>query len=214
MNRKGHWESIYSTTATPSLSWYQRHAHRSLDFIKRIGLSRNAKILDVGGGDSLLVDDLLGMGYNDITVLDVSAAALNRARSRLGQAATGRVTWLESDITEADLRSQEFDIWHDRAVFHFLTTPAERNAYIASVQRAVRPGGHVVVATFAEDGPTRCSGLPVERYSAVELHETFGSDFQLVRSEREIHRTPAGLDQQFTYCWCRYDRSAVRKANY
>lgn len=210
MNRKSHWESIYAANASPALSWYQPHPQRSLDLIGRTHVPKDAKILDVGSGDSLLVDELVSRGYNDITVLDLSRAALDRARRRLGEAATGRVTWLEGDILEANLSREEFDIWHDRAVFHFLTTVEERDSYIEKVQRAVRPGGHVIVATFAEDGPTRCSGLPVERYSAAELHGAFGSDFQLLGSEREVHHTPNGVDQSFTYCWCLYQPVAVR----
>jgi ubiquinone/menaquinone biosynthesis C-methylase UbiE len=209
MNRKSHWESIYSTKPSSALSWYQRHAQRSLDLISRTRVPKDGKILDVGGGDSLLVDELIARGYNDVTVLDLSRAALDRARKRLGEAATGRVTWLEGDVLETEMPGEEFDIWHDRAVFHFLTTHAERNAYIESVQRAVRPGGYVIVATFAEDGPTQCSGLPVERYSAAELHSTFGSAFQLLGSEREVHHTPAGVEQSFTYCWCRYEPVAA-----
>jgi len=205
MNRKSHWELIYTTKPSPALSWYQPHPRRSLDLIDRAGLPKDAKILDVGGGDSLLVDKLVSRGYNDITVLDLSRAALDRARVRLGDAAAGRVSWLEADVLEANLPGDEFDIWHDRAVFHFLTSAKDRVSYIESVQRAVRPGGHVIVATFAEDGPTRCSGLPVERYSASELHGTFGSAFQLLGSEREVHHTPAGVEQRFTYCWCRYE---------
>ncbi len=191
------------------MSWFQPHPKRSLDLIERTGLPMNAKIMDVGGGDSLLVDELVVRGYNDITVLDLSRAAIERARHRVGEAAAGRVTWLEGDILEADLPREEFDIWHDRAVFHFLTTEIERESYIQRVRSSVRPGGHVIVATFAEDGPTRCSGLPVERYSATELHDTFGSDFQLVGSEREIHHTPTGAEQSFTYCWCRYEPVAI-----
>ena len=181
------------------------HPQRSLDLIARTHLPKDAKILDVGGGDSLLVDELVARGYTDITVLDLSRAAINRARHRLGDAATGRVTWLEGDILEADLPREEFDIWHDRAVFHFLTGAKERESYIQKVRSAVYSGGHVIVATFAEDGPTRCSGLPVERYSATELHDTFGSDFLLVESDRELHHTPSGVEQSFTYCWCRYE---------
>jgi ubiquinone/menaquinone biosynthesis C-methylase UbiE len=152
-----------------------------------------------------LVDDLISEGYRDITVLDLSRVALNRAKARLGNVASGRVAWLEGDILGVNLPAEAFDIWHDRAVFHFLTTAGQRDAYIQAVERAVRPGGHVIVATFAEDGPTRCSGLPVNRYSAGQLHGTFGAAFQLVGSERETHRTPAGVDQPFTYCWCRYE---------
>jgi ubiquinone/menaquinone biosynthesis C-methylase UbiE len=209
MNRKSHWESIYATQSPASLSWYQPHPQRSLDLIERTFLSKDARILDIGGGDSLLVDELVSRGYSDITVLDLSRAALDHAQSRLGKAATDRVTWLEADILDVKLPGEGFALWHDRVVFHFLTTAAERAAYIEAVQRAVRPGGHVIVATFADDGPTRCSGLPVERYSATELHGAFGSPFQLLRSEREVHHTPTGVEQSFTYCWCRYEPVAA-----
>jgi ubiquinone/menaquinone biosynthesis C-methylase UbiE len=209
MNRKSHWESIYATEGSSSLSWFQPHPQRSLDLIERTGVPRNAKILDVGGGDSLLVDELVARGYTDITVLDLSRVAIDRARHRLGEAATGRVMWLEADILEAEVPREGFDIWHDRALFHFLTTVKERESYIQGIRRWVHRGGDVIVATFAEDGPTRCSGLPVERYSATELHDTFGSDFQLVGCEREVHHTPAGVEQSFTYCWCRYEPVAV-----
>ena len=209
MNRKSHWESIYTHSTSPALSWYQPHPLRSLDLIGRTQLAKDAKILDVGGGDSRLVDELVSRGYHNITVLDLSRAALDRARGRLGEAAIGRVTWLEGDILEAKLPEEEFDVWHDRAVFHFLTTERERDSYIETVQCAVRQGGHVIVATFAEDGPTRCSGLPVERYSAAELHGRFGSAFYLLGSEREVHHTPTGVEQSFTYCWCLYEPVAV-----
>lgn len=205
MNQKPHWESVYASKASAAFSWYQDHARRSLDLINRTAVPRDARIIDVGGGDSSLVDDLLGEGYGDVTVLDLSRAALNRARARLGNVLADQVAWLEGDILDVNLPSEAFDIWHDRAVFHFLTTANQRVAYIRAVEHAVRPGGHVIVATFAEDGPTRCSGLPVIRYSAAELHSTFGSAFQLVESERESHRTPAGAEQPFTYCWCRYE---------
>jgi 2-polyprenyl-3-methyl-5-hydroxy-6-metoxy-1,4-benzoquinol methylase len=204
MNRKTHWESVYRNRASSTLSWHQEHPRRSLDLIERTALPKDARIIDVGGGDSSLVDDLMTEGYRDITVLDLSRAALNRAKARVGNAASGRVAWLEGDILEVNLPGEAFDVWHDRAVFHFLVAAEQRDAYIEAVEHAVRPGGHVIVATFAEDGPTRCSGLPVNRYSAGQLHGTFGAAFQLVGSERETHRTPAGVNQPFTYCWCRY----------
>src|ERR1700682_5754100 len=209
MNRKSHWESVYATKGTAALSWYQQHARRSLDLINRTALPKDAAIIDVGGGDSCLIDDLLGEVYSDVTVLDLSRAALNRARARWGNAAGRRAAWLEGDILKVNLPAEAFDIWHDRAVFHFLTTSEQRRAYIRAVERAVRPGGHVIVATFAEDGPTRCSGLPVNRYSAARLHGTVGAAFQLVGSERDTHRTPAGVDQPFTYCWCRYEPMGI-----
>lgn len=212
MNRKFYWESVYASNASSTLSWYQQHPRRSLDLVNRTALPKNARIIDVGGGDSSLVDDLLSEGYRDVTVLDLSRAALNRARARLGNVLADRVSWLEGDILELNLPSETFDIWHDRAVFHFLTSTDQRDAYIRAVEHAVRPGGHVIVATFAEDGPTRCSGLPVVRYSPAELHGTFGSAFQFIGSEREIHRTPVGLEQPFTYCWCRYEPVGIELA--
>lgn len=212
MNRKSHWESIYASKASATFGWYQQHPRRSLDLIGRTALPKNARIIDVGGGDSFLVDELLREGYSDVTVLDLSGAALNRARARLGSVKAGSVTWLEGDILEVNFANRAFDIWHDRAVFHFLITPDQRDAYIRTVEQTVRPGGHVIVATFAEDGPTRCSGLPVTRYSAAELHGTFGSAFQLVGAERELHRTPSGVEQRFTYCWCRYEPVGIEVA--
>ncbi|HAH66442.1 MAG TPA: SAM-dependent methyltransferase, partial [Rhizobiales bacterium] len=149
MNRKSHWESVYANRASSALSWHQQHPRRSLDLIKGTGLPKDARIIDVGGGDSSLVDDLISEGYRDITVLDLSRAALNRARARVGNVASGRVVWLEGDILEAKLPVGAFDIWHDRAVFHFLTETAERHAYIRAVEHSVRPRGHVIVATFA-----------------------------------------------------------------
>jgi SAM-dependent methyltransferase len=150
----------------------------------------------------MLVDDLLTQGYSDLTVLDLSSAALAAAQQRLGQLAE-RVNWIEGDITDVQLPFQAYDLWHDRAVFHFLTTPAQRSAYVNAVLHAVKPGGHVIVATFAEDGPTQCSGLPVVRYSPDGLHAEFGMPFTLLRHEEEAHHTPGGRIQKFIYCYCR-----------
>lgn len=184
------------------MSWFQPHAEPSLDLIERAGSARDAAIIDVGGGASTLVDDLLARGYRDLTVLDLSAAALAAAQVRLGDEAR-RVNWVEADITEADLPAQRYHLWHDRAVFHFLTDAAQRQAYVGRVLHAVKPGGHVIVATFAEDGPDRCSGLPVMRYGADALHAEFGAPFELLEHRRETHRTPGGAEQQFVYCYCR-----------
>ena len=142
----------------------------------------------------------------DLSVLDLSAAALHAAQARLGDAAAG-VTWIEADITTVELPPRRFDLWHDRAVFHFLTDPAQRDAYVATVLRAVKPGGHVIVAAFAEDGPERCSGLPVMRYGANALHAQFGARFELLEHSREAHHTPTGVVQQFVYCFCRRSTS-------
>ncbi len=202
MQSKDHWEKVYSTKATNAVSWFQPHADFSVGLINATGVSREAAIIDVGGGASTLVDDLLTIGYTHLTVLDLSAAALAAARVRLGSMAAN-VRWIEADITQANLPVHQFDIWHDRAVFHFLTTPEERAAYVQAVFHSVKPGGHVIVATFAEDGPNQCSGLPVMRYRADELHAEFGASFSLLSHEKEAHHTPSGTVQQFVYCYCR-----------
>ena len=202
MQPKDHWEHIYSTKPTDGVSWYQDHAGQSLRLIRGTGVPLSASIIDVGGGASKLVDDLLAAGYTALTVLDLSAAALAAARRRLGAAAAA-VQWREANITDAELPVHAYDVWHDRAVFHFLTSAAERQAYVDAVLRAVKPGGYVIVATFAEDGPTQCSGLPVVRYNADGLHAEFGEPFTLLGHEQEEHRTPSGSVQKFVYCYCR-----------
>jgi SAM-dependent methyltransferase len=202
MDRKSHWEGIYRDKLPTQVSWYQPHALRSLDLIRRVSPPPDGPIIDVGGGASILIDDLLDAGYHDVTVLDLSAAALAVVRARLGTRAN-TVRWIEADILTASLPKAGYSVWHDRAVFHFLTAPADRARYVAQVRHTVRPGGYVVVATFADDGPTRCSGLEVTRYSPKALHAEFGSPFQLMVSEREEHVTPGGVRQAFTYCLCR-----------
>lgn len=201
MNIQRHWDEVYATKPAQAVSWYQPHAALSLELIRRTGAGRDAAIIDVGGGASTLVDDLLADGYRDLTVLDLSAAALDVARRRLGRTA-GAVRWLDGDVTAAALPARRFDVWHDRAVFHFLTEAAQRRAYVEQVMRAVKPGGHVIVATFAPDGPLQCSGLPVMRYSADSLHDEFGTAFELVEHRDESHLTPAGKVQHFIYCHC------------
>jgi SAM-dependent methyltransferase len=202
MDRKQHWEQVYNTKAPDSVSWFQEHADQSLRLIHSTGLAKQAAIIDVGGGTSRLVDDLALAGYTDLTVLDLSAAALAVARQRMGEHADA-VHWMEGDITRARLPKYRFDVWHDRAVFHFLTDPADRRAYVERVRHAVRPGGHVIVATFAEDGPEKCSGLPVMKYQPETLHAEFGDAFLLIEHEQETHHTPSGTIQQFVYCYCR-----------
>jgi ubiquinone/menaquinone biosynthesis C-methylase UbiE len=196
-----HWEKVYATRAPDAVSWYQPHATLSLDLIRRIGVAPGTRIIDVGGGASTLVDDLLADGKADITVLDISASALRLARDRLGTRAA-QVHWIEGDITRVGLPAGAYDNWHDRAVFHFLTEPADRAAYVEQVRRSVRPGGHVIVAAFGPEGPTQCSGLPVVRYDPEQLHAQFGSRFELLDHLSESHRTPAGAVQQFVYCHC------------
>lgn len=211
MQSREHWERVYSTKASNAVSWFQEHAESSLRLIQATGVARDAPIIDVGGGASTLVDDLLTSGYTDLTVLDLSAAALQATQARLGPRAN-QVTWIEADVSSAELPDQGYEVWHDRAVFHFLTEPQERQDYVAKVLHSVKPGGHVIVATFAEDGPTQCSGLPVMRYSADELHAQFGQPFLLQQHTKESHHTPFGTVQQFTYCYCRRAATATQQA--
>jgi ubiquinone/menaquinone biosynthesis C-methylase UbiE len=201
MEAMSHWERVYATRSPDTVSWYQPHATLSLDLIRRIGAAPGTSVIDVGGGASTLVDDLLASGMVDVTVLDISAAALRMAQARLGDKAAG-VKWITGDITRVDLPHAAYDIWHDRAVFHFLTDPADRAAYVEQVRRAVRPGGHVIVAAFGPEGPTQCSGLPVVRYEPGQLHAQFGGRFELVDYLSEAHHTPGGAVQQFVYCHC------------
>ncbi|MBH9409896.1 class I SAM-dependent methyltransferase [Pseudomonas aeruginosa] len=201
MSEREHWQRVYESKPSDAVSWFQAEATLSLDLIRRIGAPREAAIIDVGGGASTLVDGLLAEGFGDLTVLDLSDAALRVARNRLG-ARGEEVRWIAGDITGVDLPEATYDVWHDRAVFHFLTTAEARRAYVRQVMKAVRHGGHVLGATFAADGPPEGSGLPVMRYDADELHAEFGSAFQLTEHRDEHHVTPAGRVQHFVYCHC------------
>lgn len=196
-----YWEKVYKTKAPDAVSWFQEHATRSLEIIQSIGAASNAQIIDVGGGASTLVDDLLTGGFKHVSVLDLSTSALEVARKRLG-ALDQNVTWITGDIRTVDLPAHTYDIWHDRAVFHFLTEPADRMAYVRQVIRAVKSGGHVIVATFAPNGPEQCSGLPVVRYDPDQLHGEFGAAFELLEHASEEHMTPWGSVQHFVYCHC------------
>lgn len=202
MLSKQHWETVYTTKLATEVSWFQNHADRSLKLIRHAATPAAAAIIDIGGGASILVDDLLATGYEDITVLDLAAAALATAQDRLGVAAS-KVNWMEANVLEADFPESTYDVWHDRAVFHFLTHEEERQRYVHKVLKAVKPGGWVIIATFAEDGPTQCSGLPVVRYNAEQLHSEFGQPFELLGHEKESHYTPSGKEQQFIYCFCK-----------
>ncbi len=204
MSRQTHWDHVYQTKPADAVSWYRPHLDKSLELIRHVASDLSAAIIDVGGGESTLVDDLLAAGYRDVTVLDISATAIEVAKQRLGSNAE-RVTWLAADITEAELPEHRYAVWHDRAVFHFLTDAQQRAAYVRQVARAVKPGGHVIVATFGPEGPQKCSGLDVMRYDADALHDEFGTAFQLVESTTELHATPFGTTQQFVYCLCKLE---------
>ena len=199
MDRQEHWETVYRTKGPRGVSWFAPHLTTSLEMIGATRATFDAPILDVGGGASTLVDDLLGAGFRNVTVLDLSASALEAARDRLGPAATG-VAWITGDVTTVDLPAHYFHVWHDRAVFHFLTDEGDRDRYVAQVRHAVAPGGHVVLGTFALDGPHKCSGLPVARYDASGLQHVFGEHFELVMARDDRHTTPWGAEQHFTYC--------------
>jgi 2-polyprenyl-3-methyl-5-hydroxy-6-metoxy-1,4-benzoquinol methylase len=214
MDARTQWEMVYSTKAPDAVSWFRPHLEASLALIERVAVDRSASVIDVGGGASTLVDDLLARGYRNITVLDISGSALEVSRRRLGSEAD-RVHWLSADITQAELLTHSYDVWHDRAVFHFLTAKEQRIAYVEKVAHALKPGGHVIISTFGPEGPTKCSGLDVVRYDAESLQREFGGRFHLVDSFVELHDTPFGTKQQFLYC-CLELRSffALRGATY
>ena len=204
MDVQVHWESIYSEKASDAVSWYSPHLETSLALIEKSGAGKSTAVIDVGGGESTLVDDLLARGYEDVTVLDVSQTAMDVCRKRLGQAST-RVCWLAADILKAELIPAAYDVWHDRAVFHFLTDASDQAAYVRQVTKAMKAGGHVIVSTFGPQGPTKCSGLDIVRYNAESMQSRFGERFYLLDSFMELHRTPFGTIQQFLFCRFRFE---------
>lgn len=204
MSTKAHWDDVYQTRAVDEVSWYRPHLDVSLELIEGAAADRGSAIIDVGGGEATLVDDLVARGYGDVTVLDISQAAIEVAKARLGESAA-RVQWITGDITDVALEPARYDLWHDRAVFHFLTKAEDRAAYVRQVARSVKPGGHVIVATFGPEGPEKCSGMDVVRYDAGSLHGEFGAKFRLLDSVTELHETPWGTPQQFMYCFCRVE---------
>ncbi len=194
---RSHWEDVYTAKAETAVSWYQRHPVRSLQMIAAAAPDRMVPLIDIGGGASTLVDDLLAEGFGDVTVLDVAEAALAKSKARLG-AAKARVSWIVADITQWQAQ-RRYRVWHDRAVFHFLTDAASQDAYIAALEAATEPGATAIMATFALDGPEKCSGLPVQRYSPQTLAARLGRSFQLIDEARETHTTPGGSAQHFSY---------------
>ena len=202
MSDRKYWDDVYTTRGSDRVSWFRPHLDRSLAFLDAANIARSASVIDVGGGASTLVDDLLDRGYSNVTVLDVSEVALEAARMRLGERAE-RVRWIRGDVTEVQLPSRAYDFWHDRAVFHFLRDPVVRSRYVDAVRRSLKPGGHIVVATFGPHGPEKCSGLEVLRFTPEALHAEFGSDFARIATSTEMHTTPWGAEQEFVYCYCR-----------
>ncbi len=196
---KAHWEAVYQSRSPTELSWYQPQPTRSLELLEQLGMTPSTAIIDVGGGASKLVDALLDRGVARIAVLDISRAALEHAKVRLGARAAS-VEWIEADITRVDLGTEaRYDVWHDRAVFHFLTNRDDRRRYVSAARRALGPGGIALIATFSLQGPSRCSGLDVVRYDSELLAREFGSEFSVERSVDELHHTPSGVEQAFTY---------------
>lgn len=198
MERRDHWEQVYSTRQAEKLGWYRPRLDTSLSWIMELDLDKDAALIDVGGGASTLVDDLIDAGFESLTVLDVADSALNAAKKRLGRQ-SDLVMWLPVDITAYPLPKKRFALWHDRAAFHFLTETTEQDAYCRNLEKALLPGGHVIIATFAPEAPPRCSGMPVQRYDEEQLARRLGDAFTPVRQQREMHITPAGVEQQFLY---------------
>ncbi len=202
MNHNKHWEQTYSNSQTEVLGWYTPHLATSLSWIQDLDLDANAPIIDVGGGASTLVDDLLEADYRSITVLDISDKAMSLARARLGKKAK-LVRWLEGNITRLELPAQYYELWHDRAVFHFLTGTEQQDKYRDRLLSALKPRGHLIIGTFTTEAPAKCSGLPVQRYNQEQLENMLGDAFELTRHNKELHITPGGVEQMYLYCYFR-----------
>lgn len=199
MTFKTHWENVYSTKVPEAVGWYAPHLQTSLALINGTGVRKEARIIDVGGGASTLVDDLLDAGFAHITILDLAKVALAQMRSRLAERAA-KVQWIEGDITNIDIPPGYYDVWHDRAVFHFLIEDESRKRYVNQMRRALKGGGHIIIATFAPEAPPKCSSLDVMRYSLEQLHRELGKDFILHEHKKELHVTPGGVKQMYLYC--------------
>jgi SAM-dependent methyltransferase len=197
LNRQDHWQTVYREKGEHQVSWFQEQPTISLELISDVGAKTNSPIIDIGGGASRLVDALIDKGYRDLTVLDLSESAISFARGRLGARAES-VRWIVTDVTQWR-PTRQYDLWHDRAAFHFLTETADQKAYVERLTTALGPGGHAVIGTFALDGPERCSGLPVVRYDSAHLSVALGSGFALVEQRRHDHKTPWGAIQRFQF---------------
>lgn len=196
--KQSHWDQVYSSKALEQSSWYQPRPSISLDFVQQFSLPRDASIIDVGGGDSLLVDHLLNLGYQNISVLDISHKALERAQNRLGERAKS-VKWIHADAAQFK-PAERYDFWHDRAAFHFLTDPADIQHYAQTAAQAIKPSGFLVIGTFSEQGPKKCSGLEIKQYSQESLVQVFDKAFKKIRCQQVNHLTPTQAIQQFTFC--------------
>jgi len=199
MERKAHWEQVYSTRMAEKLGWYKPRLDTPLSWLEELNLDKASPIIDVGGGASTFVDDLVDAGYDSITVFDIAEHAIETSKKRLGRQSE-MVMWLSGDVTSYSLPPNRFALWHDRAVLHFLTEPEQSNAYHANLLQSLQPGGYVIVGVFAPDAPPKCSGLPVKRYDADGLAEFLGAEFELLQQLNEMHVTPGGVEQMYQYC--------------
>ncbi|RKS53378.1 methyltransferase family protein [Gillisia mitskevichiae] len=197
-SKKKHWETIYNTKKLQEVSWYQPVPVTSLNSINATQLAKDSQIIDIGGGDSFLADNLLSLGYTNVNVLDISENAINRAKERLGQKADD-VTWIVSDITTFK-PSISYDLWHDRAAFHFLTSEEDIRKYLDTMQQAIKPNGFLILGTFSENGPTKCSGIEIKQYSIEQLKAVIPNTFTFIEGKNIDHPTPSGSLQNFTFC--------------
>ena len=204
-DRKAHWEKIYTTKELNEVSWYQPKPLTSLNYIESLNLKKDANIIDVGGGDSFLVDELLNLGYNNLTVLDISSAAIERAKKRVGEN-SNQVKWIVADVSNFNA-TEKYDCWHDRAAFHFLTSTPDINNYINTVSSAIKANGYLVVGTFSEEGPTKCSGIEIKQYSSENLTKTFSKSFKKISCESVNHNTPFNTVQSF--CFCKFQKKSI-----
>lgn len=195
---KEHWENVYHAKAEHEVSWYQPYPATSMEIISSLNLPTHAEIIDIGGGDSHLAEALLEKRFTNIHVLDISASAIERAKTRLGTNASS-IQWIVSDITEFTTHAQ-FDLWHDRAAFHFLTTEDKISRYVALAEKTLRKDGHLVIGTFSESGPMKCSGLDITQYSESMMAQRFGQSFDLIKCQSINHTTPSGMIQNFLFC--------------
>ena len=199
MDSRSHWENVYETKKADQVSWFKPHLSKSLGLILEAGIKKNDPVIDVGGGASTLADDLLREGFTDITVLDISSQSLEVTKKRLGKESS-KIHWLVDDITTANLPKGRYALWHDRAVFHFLTKSEDRKKYVTIMNQSLKPQGTAIIATFSLKGPERCSGLDIVRYSAETLQAELGKNYHRMKSLEESHDTPFGTKQEFIYC--------------
>jgi trans-aconitate methyltransferase len=197
-NRKNHWENIYQTKELKDVSWFQPTPETSLDFFKQSNVSINAKVIDIGGGDSFLVDHLLDLGYQDISVLDISSAAIDRAKKRLGDKAKN-VKWIVADVATFKT-TEKYDFWHDRAAFHFLTDEQEISNYLETAEQSINPTGVLVIGTFSEQGPKKCSGIEIKQYSETTMTDRLNKFFEKIKCITVDHKTPFDTIQNFVFC--------------